>query len=112
MFSLQSPAALMRGKLVLAKHGQIYEPAGLPGTALTTDINITALRGGCVTWGSRDVNPNTVESLRRSIRRRAHKRCDCTLAWPLVVGAASPSRCETSRDTITTVVTTRKLVNN
>lgn len=47
---------------MLAKHGQIYEPAGLPGTALTTDINITALRGGCVTWGSRDGNPNTVKS--------------------------------------------------
>lgn len=52
----------MRGKFVLAKRGQIYEPAGLPGTALTTDINITALRGGCVTWGSRDGNPDTVES--------------------------------------------------
>lgn len=51
VFSLQSPTALMGGKFVLAKHSQIYEPAGLPGTALTTDINITALRGGCVTWG-------------------------------------------------------------
>lgn len=47
---------------MLAKHGQIYEPAGLPGTALTTDINTTALRGGGVTRGSSDGNPNTVES--------------------------------------------------
>lgn len=41
--------ALMRGKFVLAKHGQIYEPAGLSGTALTTDINIRALQGDCIT---------------------------------------------------------------
>lgn len=38
--------ALMRGKFVLAKHGQIYEPATLSSTALTTDINIKTLQGG------------------------------------------------------------------
>lgn len=52
----------MRGKFVLAKQGQIYEPAGLPGTALTTHINIRALRGGCITRGNRDGDPNMVES--------------------------------------------------
>lgn len=36
----------MRGKFVLAKHGQIYEPATLSSTALTTDINIKTLQGG------------------------------------------------------------------
>lgn len=43
--------ALMRGKFVLAKHGQIYEPARLSSFALTTDINIRTLQGDCITWG-------------------------------------------------------------
>lgn len=43
--------ALMRGKFVLAKHGQIYEPARLSSSALTTDINIRTLQGDCITWG-------------------------------------------------------------
>ena len=41
----------MRGKFVLAKHGQIYEPARLSSSALTTDINIRTLQGDCITWG-------------------------------------------------------------
>ena len=41
----------MRGKFVLAKHGQIYEPARLSSTTLTTDINIRTLQGDCITWG-------------------------------------------------------------
>lgn len=43
--------ALMRGKFVLAKHGQIYEPARLSSAALTTDINIRTLQGDCISWG-------------------------------------------------------------
>lgn len=35
----------MRWKFVLAKHGQIYEPASLSSSALTTDINIRPLQG-------------------------------------------------------------------
>lgn len=43
--------ALMRGKFVLAKHGQIYEPVRLSNAALTTDINIRTLQGDCISWG-------------------------------------------------------------
>lgn len=68
----------MRGKFVLAKHGQIYEPGGLPGAALTTDINTRALRGGCVTWGNRDGNPNTVASEEELSQGGEAKRCSST----------------------------------
>lgn len=43
----------MRDKFLLAKHGQIYEPASLSSSALTTDINIRTLQGDCITWGFR-----------------------------------------------------------
>lgn len=77
----------MRGKFVLAKHGQIYEPAGLPGAALTTDINTRALRGGCITWGNRDANPNMVAS-EEELSQAARPK-DAVVR----VGLASPRRC-------------------
>lgn len=96
---------------MLAKLGQIYEPAGLPGTALTTDINITALRGGCVTWGSRDGNPNTVESEEELSQAASTKDAFARRRGFLLLVPLSPSRRETSRDTAATVVTTPRLVN-
>lgn len=75
VFPPQGRGALMRGKFVLAKHGQIYEAAGLPGTALTTDINTRALRGGCITWGNRDGNPNMLASEEELSQAARAKRC-------------------------------------
>ena len=43
--------ALMRDEFVLAKHGQIYEPARLSTSTQTTDINIGTLQRDCITQG-------------------------------------------------------------
>ena len=42
--------ALMRGKFVLAKHGQSYESKRLSSSTLTTDINIRTVLRECIAW--------------------------------------------------------------